>query len=132
MLDPARRALGGLRSRARELEGSDMTYSVLAAKADNCNDAWGIGALLVLLIGGIIIGLLGKFLAPGDRDNIPLWLTVLCGIVGILLGNLLYTALGGSCSTNGVDWLRHLVQIITAAVLVVIAATVTGRSRTSI
>jgi hypothetical protein len=28
-----------------------------------------------------------------------------------------------------VDWLRHFVQIITAAVLVMIAATATGRSR---
>jgi len=36
---------------------------------------------------------------------------------------------GGKCATSGVDWLRHIVQIITAAVLVMIAATATGRSR---
>jgi hypothetical protein len=35
---------------------------------------------------GLIIGLLGKFVAPGDRDNIPHWLTVLCGIAGVLIG----------------------------------------------
>jgi uncharacterized membrane protein YeaQ/YmgE (transglycosylase-associated protein family) len=92
--------------------------------------AWDLGSLLLLLIGGIIIGLLGKFLAPGSRDNIPLWLTIVCGIVGILLGNWLYVdVFGGKCATSGVDWLRHIVQIITAAVLVVIAASVTGRSR---
>jgi uncharacterized membrane protein YeaQ/YmgE (transglycosylase-associated protein family) len=92
--------------------------------------AWDLGSLLLLLIGGIIIGLLGKFLAPGSRDNIPLWLTIVCGIVGILLGNWLYVdVFGGKCATSGVDWLRHIVQIITAAVLVVIAAGVTGRSR---
>jgi uncharacterized membrane protein YeaQ/YmgE (transglycosylase-associated protein family) len=102
---------------------------LLAAQANNCKDAWGIGSLLVLLLGGVIIGLLGKFLAPGSRDNTPLWLTIACGIAGILLGNLLYTALGGRCETRGVDWLRHFVQIITAAVLVMIAATATGRSR---
>lgn len=105
-----------------------MNSSAFAAAADNCQNAWSIGSLLILLIGGIIIGVLGKFLAPGDRDNIPLWLTVICGIAGILLGNLLYTALGGSCATSGIDWLRHVVQIITAAVLVIVAAMVTGRS----
>lgn len=105
-----------------------MSFSVLAAEANNCKDAWGIGSLLFLLLGGIIIGLLGKFFAPGNRDNIPLWLTIVCGIAGVLLGNLLYTALGGSCATNGIDWLRHFVQIITAVVLVVVASTVTGRN----
>lgn len=94
-----------------------------------CNSPWSLGGLILLLIGGVIIGLLGKFLAPGDRDNIPLWLTVLCGIVGILLGNFLYVdVFNGKCATSGVDWLRHIVQIITAAILVVIAATATGRT----
>ena len=32
-----------------------------------------------ILIVGTVIGLLGKFVAPGNRDNIPLWLTVVCG-----------------------------------------------------
>jgi uncharacterized membrane protein YeaQ/YmgE (transglycosylase-associated protein family) len=107
------------------------TILPLALSSSACDDhAWSIGSRIVLLIGGIIIGLLGKFLAPGSRDSIPLWLTVLCGIVGILLGNWLYVdVFGGKCATSGVDWLRHIVQIITAAVLVVIAASVTGRSR---
>ena len=94
-----------------------------------CKSPWSLGGLILLLIGGVIIGLLGKLLAPGDRDNIPLWLTVVCGIVGILLGNWLYVdAFNGKCATSGVDWLRHLVQIITAAILVVIAAMATGRT----
>lgn len=88
---------------------------------------------IVLLIAvGLIIGLLGKFLAPGDKDNTPIWLTLLCGIGGVLLGSLLYSALGGD-DTNGVDWIRWIVSIVVAAVLVVIASTVMGRnsSRTS-
>jgi hypothetical protein len=28
-----------------------------------------------VIVAGIIIGLLGKFVAPGSRDNTPLWLT---------------------------------------------------------
>jgi uncharacterized membrane protein YeaQ/YmgE (transglycosylase-associated protein family) len=94
------------------------------------NHEWSIGSLIVLLIGGVVIGILGKLVAPGDRDKIPFWLTVLCGVVGILLGNWLYVdVLGGKCGTSGIDWLRHIVQVITAAVLVAIAATATGRSR---
>ena len=89
-----------------------------------------VGEILFILIGGVVIGLLGKFVAPGNRDRIPIWLTVLCGIGGILLGNYLYVdVLGGKESTPGVDWLRHLVQVLLAAVLVVIACTVTGRSK---
>src|SRR5215212_6211302 len=105
----------------------------MALSSSACDDhAWSVGSLIVLLIGGIIIGLLGKFVAPGSRDSIPLWLTVLCGIVGILLGNWLYVEVfGGKCATSGVDWLRHIVQILTAAVLVMVAAAVTGGSRRS-
>ena len=35
--------------------------------------------IIGVIIAGIIIGLLGKFVAPGDKDNIPIWLTILCG-----------------------------------------------------
>ena len=83
--------------------------------------------IIVLIIVGAIIGLLGKLVAPGDKDNIPIWLTILCGIGGVLLGYAIYSAFGGDGS-GGVDWVRWLVAIITAAVLVVIASTVTGRN----
>jgi len=82
-----------------------------------------------VIIAGIIIGLLGKFVAPGDKDNIPIWLTLLCGIGGVILGWYVYAAFGGS-QTNGVDWVRWIVAIVVAAVLVVIASSVTGRNTT--
>jgi len=83
--------------------------------------------LIGIIIAGIIIGLLGKFVAPGDKDNIPIWLTLLCGIGGVLIGDVIYEAFGGNGSP-GVDWTRWIVAILTAAVLVVIASTVTGRN----
>ena len=86
--------------------------------------------IIGVIIAGIIIGLLGKFVAPGDKDNIPIWLTILCGIGGVILGWFLYTAFGGDGSP-GIDWVRWLIAIAVAAVLVVIASTVTGRSRGS-
>ena len=83
--------------------------------------------IIILIIVGAVIGLLGKLVAPGDKDNIPIWLTILCGIGGVLLGYAIYSFFGGDGS-GGVDWTRWIVSIIVAAVLVVVASTVTGRN----
>jgi uncharacterized membrane protein YeaQ/YmgE (transglycosylase-associated protein family) len=98
--------------------------------------------IIVTIVGGAIIGLLGKFLAPGDRDNIPFWLTVVCGIVGMLVGSLLYYGLFGVAgnvkgnpdygwdnTTKGIDWWRHVWQVVVAALAVMAASFLTGRSR---
>jgi len=87
--------------------------------------------IIGLLVAGLIIGLLGKFVAPGARDNTPLWLTVLCGIGGVLLGYYVSGALGVE-STKGIDWIRWIISIVLAAVLVVIASTVTGRNNRAV
>ena len=47
--------------------------------------------IIGVIVAGIIIGLLGKFVAPGNKDNIPIWLTILCGIGGVLIGWFIYT-----------------------------------------
>ena len=83
--------------------------------------------IIGVIIIGAIIGLLGKFVAPGDKDNIPIWLTILCGIAGVIVGWFVYTAFGGDGS-RGIDWTRWIVAILVAAVFVAIASTVTGRS----
>jgi uncharacterized membrane protein YeaQ/YmgE (transglycosylase-associated protein family) len=84
--------------------------------------------IIGVILAGIIIGLLGKFVAPGNRDNIPLWLTIICGIGGVLIGWFVYTAFGGNGSP-GIDWVRWIIAIVVAAVLVMIASAVTARSR---
>ena len=83
--------------------------------------------IIGLIIAGIIIGLLGKLVAPGDRDNTPIWLTILCGIGGVLLGYYLAAALGVD-ETKGIDWLRWIISILVAAALVMAASTLTGRN----
>lgn len=83
--------------------------------------------IIGVIVAGIIIGLLGKLLAPGDKDNTPIWLTILCGIGGVLIGWFVYRAFGGNGS-DGVDWVRWIVAVIIAAVLVVLASTLTGRN----
>lgn len=98
--------------------------------------------IIVTLVGGTIIGLIGKAVAPGDRTRFPLWLTVACGVVGMLVGSLLYWVLVGNNNadfdnhpatwdnaTNGIDWWRHIWQIAVAAVAVIVAAGLTGRKK---
>ncbi len=88
-----------------------------------------VGTILWALIGGTIIGFLGKTLAPGKRD-IALWLTILIGIGGVFLGNWLYVEVFGFDSqTGGIDWWRHIWQIGVAAVLVVVVTGTAGRKR---
>lgn len=107
-----------------------MIVTTAAPMLVKCGHTWTLGGVIWLLIGGVVIGLLGKFVAPGNRDKIPFWLTVLCGVVGIFLGNWLYVdVFDGRCSTGGIDWLRHIVQVLAAAIVVMVAATLTGRSR---
>lgn len=98
--------------------------------------------IIVTIIGGAIIGVIGKAVAPGDRTKFPFWLTVLCGIVGMLLGSFLYWGIAGhdngpfdgheatwDNATNGIDWMRHLWQVVVAAVAVIVAAALTGRKK---
>ncbi|MCP9985872.1 GlsB/YeaQ/YmgE family stress response membrane protein [Streptomyces sudanensis] len=73
-------------------------------------------SFLWAIIAGLVIGLLAKLVLPG-RQPIPLWLTVLLGIVGAVAGNALATAFGVR-DTGGIDWIRHLFQIGIAAVLI--------------
>jgi uncharacterized membrane protein YeaQ/YmgE (transglycosylase-associated protein family) len=84
--------------------------------------------IIGVIIAGIIIGLLGKFVAPGNRDNIPIWLTIVCGIGGVLIGYYLAAALGVE-ATRGIDWIRWIISNIVAAIRVVVAASLTGGRR---
>ena len=91
----------------------------------------GFFELIGLLIGGLIIGFLGRVVAPSAKDKIPMWATLVCGVAGILVGDVIYRAFGGNGS-RGLDWTQGIVAIVTAMVLVIIASMVTGRSRSRV
>ncbi|GJF33273.1 hypothetical protein KNE206_59730 [Kitasatospora sp. NE20-6] len=85
-------------------------------------------AIVWALVAGLIVGLLAKLVLPG-RQPVPLWLTVLIGAVGALLGNALASYLGVR-HTGGIDWVRHLLQVGVAAVLIAAATPMySGRRR---
>jgi uncharacterized membrane protein YeaQ/YmgE (transglycosylase-associated protein family) len=84
--------------------------------------------LIWAIIAGLIIGSLAKLFVSG-RQDIPIWLTIVLGIIGGIAGNYLATVLGVR-HTGGIDWIRHALQIAVAAVLIsLIAPAYAYRSR---
>jgi uncharacterized membrane protein YeaQ/YmgE (transglycosylase-associated protein family) len=67
-----------------------------------------IGAIIV----GLILGVLAKFVMPG-KQAVPIWLTILVGIVAAIIGNYVATLLGVG-QTFGFDWTRHGLQLLFA------------------
>jgi uncharacterized membrane protein YeaQ/YmgE (transglycosylase-associated protein family) len=52
-----------------------------------------LGALLSLLVSGLIIGLLARFAVPG-KDPLKLWQTILLGMLGSILGTIVARMFG--------------------------------------
>jgi uncharacterized membrane protein YeaQ/YmgE (transglycosylase-associated protein family) len=86
----------------------------------------GSSTLLLYLVAGTLVGLLGKGLVPGARDRVPLWLTIVCGIGGAVLGDGLYRLAGGTGSAR-LDVTQAVVTVLVAATFVGLAAGVGGR-----
>jgi uncharacterized membrane protein YeaQ/YmgE (transglycosylase-associated protein family) len=76
--------------------------------------------LVWILIVGLAIGGLGRLVLRG-KQPIPVWMTILIGLVGAVAGDILSSVLGVR-HTGGVDWIRHALQIGVAAGLITVAA----------
>jgi len=84
-----------------------------------------VGGIISAIIVGLIIGALGRLVVPG-KQNIPIWLTIVIGIVAALIGTLI-AGIFGWANTRGVDWLELIIQVALAAGGVVLAAGLYGR-----
>jgi uncharacterized membrane protein YeaQ/YmgE (transglycosylase-associated protein family) len=84
-----------------------------------------IASILGALVIGLVIGALGRLVLPGKQD-IPIWLTIVVGIVAALIGSAI---VGPLTDTNGVDWIELIVQVALAAVGVALATRVYGGRR---
>ena len=83
-----------------------------------------VSGIISAIIVGLIIGALGRLVVPG-RQNIPIWLTIVIGIVAAIVGSLLANVLGVG-DTAGIDWIELIIQVALAAVGVML---VTGSYR---
>jgi uncharacterized membrane protein YeaQ/YmgE (transglycosylase-associated protein family) len=86
-----------------------------------------VTGIIMALIVGLIIGALGRLVVPG-KQNIPIWLTMVIGIVAALLGTVIARAVGVA-DTKGVDWIELLFQVVLAAIGVALVAGVGSRRR---
>jgi uncharacterized membrane protein YeaQ/YmgE (transglycosylase-associated protein family) len=87
-----------------------------------------VTGIISALIVGLIIGALGRLVLPG-RQSIPIWLTIVVGIVAAIVGTLIAGAFNVA-DTAGIDWVELFFQVVLAAVGVAIVAGTYGRSRT--
>ncbi|WP_214365645.1 GlsB/YeaQ/YmgE family stress response membrane protein [Pseudonocardia sp. H11422] len=74
----------------------------------------GIGGIISAIVVGLILGVLGRLVAPG-KQNIPIWLTILVGIAAAFIGTWLASLFGWNV-TPGIDWLELIMQVIVAAI----------------
>jgi len=84
-----------------------------------------IEGILGAIVIGLVIGALGRLVLPG-RQRIPIWLTILVGIVAALVGSAI---VGPLRDTDGIDWVELLVQIALAAVGVALVSALRDRGR---
>jgi uncharacterized membrane protein YeaQ/YmgE (transglycosylase-associated protein family) len=86
-----------------------------------------VTGIVMAIIVGLIIGALGRLVVPG-KQNIPIWLTMVIGVVAALLGTVLANALGFD-TTGTINWVELLFQVVLAAIGVALVAGTRGRRR---
>ncbi|PZT69822.1 GlsB/YeaQ/YmgE family stress response membrane protein [Streptomyces sp. SW4] len=70
------------------------------------------------IIVGFVLGLIAKAIIPGKQHS-PLWLTTIFGMLGAIAGNAIARGVGVE-ETSGIDWMRHLFQLVAAIVIVAV------------
>lgn len=81
-----------------------------------------LGAILSLVVSGLIIGLLARFAVPG-KDPLPLWQTILLGVAGSILGGIVAGLLGfidGDDTITGGEATSSLVFSLAGAIVLLI------------
>jgi uncharacterized membrane protein YeaQ/YmgE (transglycosylase-associated protein family) len=84
-----------------------------------------VTGIISALVIGIVLGVLGRLVVPG-KQNIPIWLTIVVGIVAAFIGTFI-AGLFNYQNNGGIPWILFIIQIIVAAILVVLAANLYGR-----
>lgn len=84
-----------------------------------------VSGIITAIIVGAIIGAVARLILPG-KQNIPIWLTIVVGIVAALIGTAIASALDVK-DTDGIDIIEILIQVALAVVGVGLVAGTFGR-----
>jgi uncharacterized membrane protein YeaQ/YmgE (transglycosylase-associated protein family) len=98
------------------------TIAIVLAKVGDKGSDIDIGSIIGFVVVGAIVGVLARFLVPGD-DPMGIIGTIVLGIVGAVIGGWAAGALFED--TAGVDWIASIV----AAVILVLAWRALSSSR---
>jgi uncharacterized membrane protein YeaQ/YmgE (transglycosylase-associated protein family) len=79
-----------------------------------------VSGIISAVVVGLIIGALGRLVVPGKQD-IPIWLTLILGLVGAFVGSFI----AASFTENFIITL--ILQVLIAAGLVYVVANMKGR-----
>jgi uncharacterized membrane protein YeaQ/YmgE (transglycosylase-associated protein family) len=102
---------------------------VLVDAAGGCEEqTMTITGIISAILVGLVIGALGRLVVPG-RQHIPIWLTIVIGIVAAFIGTFIAGLLGYANANGGFPWLLFILQVVVAAVGVVIASAAYGRRK---
>ncbi|TKK90895.1 GlsB/YeaQ/YmgE family stress response membrane protein [Herbidospora galbida] len=86
-----------------------------------------IETILGAIVIGAVIGVLGRLVLPG-RQPIGWILTIVVGIVAALIGTAIAQSLGVA-TTDGIDWIELVMQVVLAVIGVGAVAALRGRTR---
>ena len=84
-----------------------------------------VTGIISALIVGLVIGALGRLIVPG-KQSIPIWLTIVIGVVAAFIGTFLARAIGLSVGP-GFQVGELIVQVLLAALGVFLVAGAYGR-----
>lgn len=87
-----------------------------------------ITGIISAIIIGLVIGALGRLVVPG-RQPIPIWLTIVIGIIAAFIGAAIAGAFGYSNANGGIPWVEIIIQVVVAAIGVAIAGGAYSRRR---
>jgi uncharacterized membrane protein YeaQ/YmgE (transglycosylase-associated protein family) len=88
-----------------------------------------VTGIITAIVVGLIIGALGRLIVPG-KQAIPIWLTIVIGIVAAFIGGWLAQGLG-LASGGAFSWGVLIVQVVVAAIGVFLVAGIYGRRSVS-
>ncbi|PRX47586.1 hypothetical protein B0I33_105165 [Prauserella shujinwangii] len=86
-----------------------------------------VSGIISAILVGLVLGVLGRLVAPG-KQNIPIWLTIVVGIVAAFIGTAIARGLGYA-DTDGWDWLEFITQVVLAGVGVSLVAGMYSKRR---
>jgi uncharacterized membrane protein YeaQ/YmgE (transglycosylase-associated protein family) len=79
-------------------------------------------SMIGFIVFGLVVGMVARLLVPG-RQHLRLWMTVLLGVIGSVIGGIVANALGTG-DVMELNFIGSLVAIAASVVLIVVGENV--------